>query len=322
MSIGDINSSARGSGARFNDGKPAMELLDFDFVRGVYEEHESAPFLESMAMYQQTGYPEWILDAFHRLPEWVNLSEEELLRSAARVFDYGRKKYAEWNWAKGMPWSVPLACIARHALSIAEGEYVDPESGEPHYGHIVCNLVMLYTFIRTYPEGNDLPIRELGRFEIAANERRERALHELITGINPEIMSSIEASNDGYWYVATPYTSHPLGQHEAYKAANEAAARLHTDLGMAVFSPISHSHSLCSIYGTKNGIRDHLDARFWQHFDKPLLDAAYGLAVVMMPGWDSSKGIHHEIMEAKQQDKPIHYFSWPELKHTTSWAAT
>lgn len=77
------------------------------------------------------------------------------LADCARVFDYGRAKYAEWNWAKGQPWSVPFACLMRHMAAWQAGEDVDPESGLPHLGHAMANLVMLSTFARTYREGDD-----------------------------------------------------------------------------------------------------------------------------------------------------------------------
>jgi hypothetical protein len=77
------------------------------------------------------------------------------LADCARVFDYGRAKYAEWNWAKGQPWSVPFACLMRHMAAWQAGEDLDPESGLPHLGHAMANLVMLSTFARTYREGDD-----------------------------------------------------------------------------------------------------------------------------------------------------------------------
>jgi hypothetical protein len=110
MSIGDINSSERGSGARYNDGKPAFELI---------------PLVA--------------------------------LEDCARVFEYGKQKYAAWNWAKGMPWMAVLGCLLRHLSKWAMGEDNDKESGLPHLGHAMCNLVMLCTFAKTYREGDDRP---------------------------------------------------------------------------------------------------------------------------------------------------------------------
>lgn len=122
MSVGDVNSAARGSGARYNDGKVPLELIP-----GI------------------------------------------ALEDCARVFDYGRRKYAAWNWAKGMAWMVPFGCLLRHLYAWARGEDNDPESGLPHLGHAMCNLVMLCTFAHTYPEGDDRP---KGLFDAIAACRR------------------------------------------------------------------------------------------------------------------------------------------------------
>jgi len=81
------------------------------------------------------------------------------LEDEARVWMYGREKYAAWNWAKGMQWSVPLACALRHLAAWQRGEEVDAESGLPHLAHAICNLRMLALYARTYPEGDDRPVK-------------------------------------------------------------------------------------------------------------------------------------------------------------------
>jgi hypothetical protein len=106
--IGDVHSNEPGSGARYNAGKPAFELV---------------PLVA--------------------------------LEDCAKVFDYGRQRYAPWDWAKGMPWSAPLGCLLRHLSAWQRGEDNDPESGLPHLGHVMANLVMLTTYARTYPQGDD-----------------------------------------------------------------------------------------------------------------------------------------------------------------------
>ena len=112
--IGDISSTAKGSGARFNGGKADLSLIPL-----------------------------------------TTLEDE------ARVWMYGKEKYAAWNWAKGMPWSVPLACALRHISAFQAGEDVDAESGQPHLAHAMCNLRMLTLYAKTYPEGDDRPPKEL-----------------------------------------------------------------------------------------------------------------------------------------------------------------
>lgn len=114
MGIGDVNSTAKGSGARYNGGKPDLSLIPLS-----------------------------------------------TLEDEARVWGYGKQKYAAWNWAKGMAWSVPLACALRHLAAWQRGEDVDPESGLPHLAHVMCNIRMLTLYSKTYPEGDDRPPKEL-----------------------------------------------------------------------------------------------------------------------------------------------------------------
>ena len=118
---------------------------------------------------------------------------------------------------------------------------------------------------------------------------------------------------EGLWYVATVYTSHPDGLDVAYKQANEAAARIISIYGARVFCPIAHSHSLCEVYGTKEGLKGETDEGFWKWFDEPFLERADGLIVVMMPGWVVSKGVTHEREVARRAGKPTLYVSWPDL---------
>lgn len=112
--IGDVNSDAKGSGARYNTGKADLSLIPL-----------------------------------------VTLEEE------AKVWEYGKAKYAAWNWAKGMNWSVPYACALRHLSAWQRGEEIDPESGQSHLAHVMCNIRMLMLYSKTYKEGDDRPPKEL-----------------------------------------------------------------------------------------------------------------------------------------------------------------
>jgi hypothetical protein len=84
-----------------------------------------------------------------------------LLEAGARVFDHVTtrpvKPYPRWNWAKGMEWSVPYACILRHLAAWYRGEDNDPETGISHLGHVMCNLLMLTHYQDAFPEGDDRP---------------------------------------------------------------------------------------------------------------------------------------------------------------------
>lgn len=108
--VGDVNSDARGSGARYNEGKPDFSLIPLSTMEG-----------------------------------------------EARVWAYGANKYKAWNWMKGMDWSVPYACMMRHMAAWQRGEEVDPETGESHLDHAMCNLRMLRYYTDFYKEGDNRP---------------------------------------------------------------------------------------------------------------------------------------------------------------------
>lgn len=216
MSIGDVNSAARGSGARYNAGKPAVELIPLRLIAESLRDISCPPWqlqsdvwvaLRAAGEFQETGSRDAINDALRAMAGYWG--------DCARVFDYGRRKYAAWNWAKGMAWSVPLACIGRHALAkLGDFQDIDPESGERHEGHILCNLVMLATYIDTYPEGNDLPPPEF--FKTAAGRALDSVSmdpppivsEEMAEAIRRDIILTRAESDDD----TAAYDAKPLGR--------------------------------------------------------------------------------------------------------------
>lgn len=159
--VGDINSTAKGSGARFNAGKPQLDLIPLRIIAASYKGADpwegriggnAGRCLEFLGSWQETGEEKYLYAALRSLG-----ALDAVWTSCAKVLKYGLGKYAPWNWAKGMAWSIPLACAARHCEKLLNDEQLDAESGEDHEGHIAANIVMLLTFIRTFPEGNDRP---------------------------------------------------------------------------------------------------------------------------------------------------------------------
>ena len=166
MSIGDVNSPARGSGARYNDGKAKLEYVPARVLERFYDWKLEGQqhFLDDAVCKERCA----ALDALSGLARFEEGEVEGLyealaalgpkrLEQACEQFHLGAQKYAAWNWAKGMPWSVPGACLKRHALAIFHGESLDRETLVPHLGAIACNLVMLIHFVQHYPEGDDRP---------------------------------------------------------------------------------------------------------------------------------------------------------------------
>jgi nucleoside 2-deoxyribosyltransferase len=102
-------------------------------------------------------------------------------------------------------------------------------------------------------------------------------------------------------YLATPYTLYPGGIEEAFRAAARIAAQMIRD-GDWVFSPICHSHPIATI-----GNLDALSHELWMQQDQAMMDRADELVVAMLPGWDESRGIAHEIAYFEAQGKPVTY---------------
>lgn len=86
----------------------------------------------------------------------MSLVDPAFVRGMAEVLDFGEQKYGEANWMEGMPWSKLYDSLQRHAHSIAEGEFTDPESGASHFAHAASCLMMLEWYITNKPEYNDM----------------------------------------------------------------------------------------------------------------------------------------------------------------------
>lgn len=109
-------------------------------------------------------------------------------------------------------------------------------------------------------------------------------------------------------YLASPYT--PVGvadprmraliMEDRFHAVCNAAAKL-MHKGKVVFSPIAHSHSIERHFPAVEG------GEFWKRQDEPYLLMCTELVVLMLPGWEQSTGLRHEIEAAQFRGIPITY---------------
>lgn len=164
--LGDINSSEPGTGARYNAGKPPLHLIPVELiaswmalkrcrVANTGPQYSTALSLLGEFQTRKGERPDQLtlLLAMDELgPDW---------EECAHVFQYGITKYKEWNWAKGMSWQEVISCAARHILAAYRGQEPDKDSKRSHVGHAMCNLVMLWQYVSTWPEGDDRPHAEL-----------------------------------------------------------------------------------------------------------------------------------------------------------------
>ncbi len=81
--------------------------------------------------------------------------------ATCRALTYGEKKYAAWNWAKGIQYSRVYGALLRHLFAWFCGQHKDPESGLHHLDHAGCCLAFLQHYEsdpRQYESYDDRPL--------------------------------------------------------------------------------------------------------------------------------------------------------------------
>jgi len=119
------------------------------------------------------------------------------------------------------------------------------------------------------------------------------------------LLDELRASR-GYFYISTPYTKYHAGIETAYIEACKVTAWL-VRRNVNVYSPISHSHGPAI-----HGDIDALSHAIWMPQQQPMMEAAHGLIVVKMLGWDESRGVAEEIAYFSRAGKPCHFMEWPQ----------
>lgn len=64
----------------------------------------------------------------------------------ARVYGYGERKYARYNYLKGYKWSLSVDALFRHLFAFLAREDKDPESGLHHMAHVAWHALCLLAF--------------------------------------------------------------------------------------------------------------------------------------------------------------------------------
>lgn len=108
-------------------------------------------------------------------------------------------------------------------------------------------------------------------------------------------------------YVGTPYSKWADGLDAAFVEASKLTARL-MQHGLKVYSPIAHTHPLAV-----HGNIDPLDHSIWLPFDGAMMDKADAMIVAMMDGWETSKGVRHEIEVFIEAGKPVFFLNPADL---------
>jgi hypothetical protein len=100
-------------------------------------------------------------------------------------------------------------------------------------------------------------------------------------------------------YLAIPYSGM---EQLSFDTANRIAGQLMRE-GHIVFSPISHSHPIAQTCE----LPTHWD--YWREADTSFLEWCDEILVVMMPGWDLSRGVTAELEIGLRMGKPAKFIN-------------
>lgn len=102
-------------------------------------------------------------------------------------------------------------------------------------------------------------------------------------------------------FISSPYTSINHVKTEInYREAASYAAHL-TSLGHIAISPIAYGHNLAAFRSMP------LNWEFWKEFCISFLSKCSSIHVLMLDGWQESKGVSAEIEYAEENNIPIKY---------------
>ena len=88
-------------------------------------------------------------------PAQVGAVDPASLLELASVAGMGSDKYARYNFARGVDWSLFFDAMMRHSLAFWGGEDMDPESGLPHMAHAAWHACALLTMMRRHRDLDD-----------------------------------------------------------------------------------------------------------------------------------------------------------------------
>ena len=108
-------------------------------------------------------------------------------------------------------------------------------------------------------------------------------------------------------YLASPYSSDsPVVREARFKAVCVAASKLMVK-GLLIFSPIAHTHPIAVAGDLPKGWD------FWAKYDREFLNFCDEIWVLMLDGWEQSRGVAGEIAIMEDMGKLVKYINPQEL---------
>lgn len=118
-------------------------------------------------------------------------------------------------------------------------------------------------------------------------------------------------------YIASPYSSPLVGQakldaeHGRYMKVLEFVQFIMLTKGPPAFSPIVYCHPLFKALPQLGS-----DAESWMKFNNAFLRKSEAVFALMLPGWNSSKGMTYELKMAQALNIPVVYYN-DQFEETT-----
>jgi Domain of unknown function (DUF5664) len=85
----------------------------------------------------------------------MDLFDPSAMEELGKVLTFGSKKYAPWNWTKGILFSRLIGALLRHTFAFMSGETYDPETGLHHMAHTMCCCMFILGLTKRKPECDD-----------------------------------------------------------------------------------------------------------------------------------------------------------------------
>lgn len=174
--IGDIDSQEKGSAARANKDKPMWSYMPLaqisELIFRVSWDHKLVKDTElidlhhltgALGKFQAQGTKEAALNVLEVgtrfLMQATDTDFDGAMCQVIKVWQFGERQYARFNWMKGMAWSETINSAQRHVMHMFKKEAFDADSKLHHGAHFICNAMMMVHYAEYYKEGNDLPIQ-------------------------------------------------------------------------------------------------------------------------------------------------------------------
>ena len=77
--------------------------------------------------------------------QW-SLIDFTAIEDMVRVLEFGKSKYGEDNWKKGLVQKQTLDSLSRHLIELMKGNPIDEESKLPHIAHVMANAMFYAHF--------------------------------------------------------------------------------------------------------------------------------------------------------------------------------